>query len=84
MKEDIFAAYDGVCLFADLRTEWSYKDRTGNTAIFAAFLNCRCFYTPAPAVGFDSVEDCRNPYESDYLKSGPVTVGEYLNGRATT
>ena len=44
-------------------------------------LGCPCYYKPAPAEGFTFKEDCENPFETDYLKSGTVTVGEYLNGR---
>lgn len=83
MEDMGIVGYEGCCPVCGSSDGMIVKGQDGKYRNICRFLNCRCFYIPAPAIGFDTVEDCKNPYETDYLKAGTVTVGEYLKGRAT-
>lgn len=84
MEDNGIVGYEGCCPVCGSSDGMIVQGKDGKYRNICRFLNCRCFYTPAPAVGFDTKEDCENPYETEYLKSGTVTAGEYLNGRAAT
>lgn len=69
--------YDGECPLCGSCDGIIVQGTDGKYRNMCRVRGCPAFYTPAPAVGFDTADDCRNPFESEYLKKG-VRVSEYL------
>lgn len=71
--------YDGKCPLCGSTDGTILQGADGRYRNMCRVMGCPAFYRPTPAVGFDSADDCRNPFESEYVKRG-VRVSEYLNG----
>lgn len=78
MNDAAIVGYEGCCPVCGSSDGMIVKGTDGKYRNICRVINCRCYYIPAPEVGFDKKEDCENPYETDYLKAGTVTVGEYI------
>ena len=81
--ERTFAGYDGKCPVCGSSDGTIIQGIDGRFRNMCRFMGCPLFYWPAPAVGFDTADDCRNPFETEYLAKGTVTVGEYKTGKKT-
>lgn len=66
--------YDGACPICYSGDGTIIKGEDGRFRNMCRVMGCPAMYVHAPAVGFDTAEDCRNPFDTDYLKSGSVTV----------
>lgn len=73
--------YDGVCPICGSRDGTIIFGQDGRYRNICRVMGCPAMYCPSPAVGFDSADDCRNPFETEYLKSGEVTVENYIYGK---
>ena len=80
-SEKIIAGYDGECPVCGSKDCTIIRSADGRFRNMCRFLNCPAYYHPAPAVGFDNADDCRQPFDSEYLKPGTVSVGEYIFGK---
>lgn len=71
--------YDGVCPVCGSKDGMIVHASKGDGKYrnMCRVMGCPAFYMPSPIVGFDTVEDCRNPFESALFKAGPMTVGQY-------
>lgn len=79
-NEKAFESYDGKCPICGSGDGLIIEGLDGRFRNLCRNINCPLFYKPVPAVGFDTADDCRNPFETEYLKHGTVTVGEYMSG----
>lgn len=70
-------SYDGVCPICGSMDGIIQLDPDGKYRNICRHFNCYARYSPAPAVGFESEDDCRHPFDTEYLK-GEISVGEYL------
>lgn len=73
--------YDGKCPLCGSSDGTIIRGADGKYRNMCRVMGCPAFYLPAPAVGFDSPDDCRNPFETEYVKKG-VLVSEYLGKEA--
>ena len=82
-SEKIIVDYVGVCVVCGSMDGMVVKGKDGRFRNMCRVMGCPCWMRPAPAVGFDSIEDCREPWETEYLKSAndAMTVAEYLSGK---
>lgn len=69
--------YDGVCPLCGSIDGTIIQGADGKYRNMCRVMGCLAFYRPAPAVGFDNPDDCRDPFNTEYVKKG-VTGGEYL------
>lgn len=69
--------YDGKCPLCGSSDGTIIQGPDGKYRNLCRVMGCPGFYRPAPAVGFDKADDCRNPFETEYVKNG-VRVSEYL------
>lgn len=79
-NEKNIVAFDGHCPVCGSRDGLIVQGPDGRFRNVCRVMRCPLMYIPAPAVGFDTADDCRNPFETEYLKSGTVSVGEYKTG----
>ena len=79
--ENNFAGHDGRCPVCGSGDGTIIKGADGRFRNMCRVMGCPLFYCPAPAIGFDTADDCRDPFETEYLKAGTVTVEEYKTGR---
>lgn len=79
--ERIFAGYDGKCPVCGSADGMIIEGADGRFRNMCRFMGCPLHYLPTPAVGFDTADDCRNPFETEYLKAGAVSLGEYITGK---
>ena len=79
-NEKEFAGYDGKCPICGSGDGLIIEGKDGRFRNMCRVMGCPLWYKLAPAVGFDTEDDCRNPFETEYLKHGTVTVGEYMAG----
>lgn len=75
------AGYDGECPVCGSRDGTIIQGADGRFRNMCRVMGCPCYYRPCPAVGFDTADDCRHPFETEYLKPGTVSIGEYINGK---
>lgn len=75
------AGYEGKCPLCGSGDGTIIEGPDGRFRNICRVRGCPLWYKPAPAVGFDTADDCRNPFETEYLKHGTVTVGEYMTGK---
>lgn len=80
-NEKVFAGYDGKCPVCGSGDGTIIQGNDGRYRNMCRAMGCPLFYIPAPAVGFDTADDCRNPFDTDYLKAGTVSVLEYKTGQ---
>lgn len=73
--------YDGVCPICGSVDGTIIRGKDGRYRNMCRFMGCPAMYHHAPAVGFDTEDDCRHPFDTSYLKDGTVTVQEYLTGK---
>lgn len=76
----IIVDYDGVCPICGSKDGIIIRGKDRRYRNLCVVMGCPAMYRPSPAVGFDSEEDCRNPFDTEYLKSGTVSVQEYIAG----
>ena len=80
-KEDSpIVDYHGVCPVCGSSDGMIVKGNDGKFRTMCRNLSCPLWMAPAPAVGFDSEGDCREPFETEYLQ-GDVTIHEYKTGK---
>lgn len=72
--------YDGVCPICGSVDGMIIQGKDGRYRNMCRVNGCPAKYLPAPAVGFAAEDDCRKPFDTDYLKGGNVTYQEYLTG----
>ena len=72
--------YNGVCPICGSSDGMIVKGKDGLYRNICRVMGCDAHYHPAPAIGFKTEDDCRHPFDTDYLK-GDVTIGEYLTGK---
>lgn len=73
-------AYNGVCPICGSTDGTIFRGEDGRFRNICRVLGCPAHYKHAPYVGYDTEDDCRHPFESNYLKDGTVTFAEYLMG----
>lgn len=82
-NEKNFAGYDGMCPACGSGDGIIIQGKDGRFRNFCRVMGCPLMYLPAPAVGFDTADDCRNPFETAYLADGSVSIREYKTGKKT-
>lgn len=75
--------FDGVCPVCCSIDGMIIRGKDGKYRTMCRVMGCYARYKPCPIIGFDSIEDCRNPFDSKYLKDGTVSVEEYVSGKNT-
>lgn len=73
--------YDGVCPVCGSVDGMIIFGNDGKYRTMCRVMGCPAMYRPCPIIGFDAIEDCRNPFDSEYLKDGTVRVEEYVSGK---
>ena len=75
--------YNGQCPICGSIDGMIIEGKDGRFRNICRVINCPCGMLPAPAVGFDSKEDCGDPWETEYMKNanGTMTIGEYVKGK---
>jgi hypothetical protein len=79
--ERTFAGYDGRCPVCQSGDGLIIEGADGRFRNMCRVMGCPLYYCPAPAVGFATADDCRKPFETEYLTKGPVTLNEYRTGK---
>ena len=75
--------YDGKCPICGSTDGMIGKGHDGKFRNMCRVMGCPAFYRPAPAVGFDTIEECRDPWSSTYLKDREtMSAYEYLTGQS--
>ena len=69
--------YDGVCPICGSRDGMIIQSGDGKYRNLCRVMGCPAMYLPAPLVGFDKIEDCQNPFDSELITNG-ITIGEYI------
>ena len=77
-KSSGVVGFNGVCPLCGSSDGMIIKGNDDRYRNMCRVLGCKAWYIPAPAVGFEKENDCREPFETDYLKSETVTIGEYI------
>lgn len=72
--------YNGVCPICGSIDGTIVLCEDGRYRNMCRVMGCPAHYQHAPYVGFDTEDDCRHPFDTDYLKSENVTIGEYITG----
>lgn len=73
--------FDGVCPVCGSIDGMIIHGNDGKYRTMCRVMGCAAWYKPCPQIGFDTEEDCRNPFDSEYLKDGTVSVAEYVLGK---
>ena len=76
-------AFDGVCPVCGSIDGTIIHGKDGKYRTMCRVMGCPAWYKPCPVIGFDTEGDCRNPFDSEYLKDGTVSVEEYVSGKIT-
>ena len=77
MSEKSIEGYDGKCPLCGSIDGTIVQGADGKYRNTCRVMGCPAFYLPCPRVGFDTADDCRNPFETEYIKSG-ARVSDYL------
>jgi hypothetical protein len=72
--------FDGVCPICGSIDGMIVFGKDGKYRTMCRMMNCPARYKPSPRIVFGTVKECENPFESEYLKDGNVTVEEYILG----
>lgn len=80
MGDSSVVGFDGVCPVCGSKDGMIILFGDGKFRTICRVIECPVWYKPSPLIGFDSKEDCQNPFDSEYLKDGTVSVGEYVYG----
>jgi hypothetical protein len=75
--------FDGVCPVCGSMDGMIIHGKDGKYRTMCRVMGCPAWYKLCPIIGFDAIEDCRNPFDSEYLKDGTVSVEEYISGKNT-
>ena len=75
------AGYDGRCPVCGSSDGTIIQGRDRRFRNICRVMGCPLYYTPAPGVGFDTADDCRHPFETEYLNARPVSIQEYITGK---
>lgn len=70
--------FDGVCPVCGSIDGAIIHGKDGKYRTMCRVVICPAWYKPCPAIGFDTEEDCRKPFDSEYLKDGTVSVEKYV------
>lgn len=73
--------FDGVCPICGSFDGMILRGQDFKYRTMCRMFECPARYKPLPHIGFNTIEECRNPFESEYLKDGNVTVEEYIFGK---
>lgn len=61
--------YDGKCPLCGSIDGTIIQGNDGKYRNMCRVMGCPAFYFPAPAVGFDTADDCRNPFETEEVQA---------------
>lgn len=75
------AGYDGKCPICGSGDGIIIQGKDGRFRNICRVMGCPLCLIPAPAVGFDTADNCRAPFDTEYLKAGTVTTQEYKTGK---
>ena len=79
-NEKTVVGYDGVCPICGSSDGMIINGKDGKYRTMCRVMGCPAWYKPSPYIGFASEEDCRNPFDTEYLKDGTVSVADYVLG----
>lgn len=79
-EEKKIVDYNGVCPICGSMDGMIIHGTDGKYRTMCRVMGCPAWYKPSPRVGFTSEDDCRNPFDSEYLKDAEMTVAEYVLG----
>lgn len=72
--------YDGKCCLCGSGDGTIIKGSDGRYRNMCRVFGCKAWYLHCPATGFDTIEEVRNPFDSNLIKRG-CTNGFYLYGK---
>lgn len=70
--------FDGVCPLCGSSDGMIIRGNDGRYRNMCRVMGCSAWYIPSPVVGFEKENDCRDPFESEYLKTETITIGDYI------
>jgi len=69
--------YNGICPICGSQDGTIIQGADGKYRNICRVMRCPAMYIPTPYIGFDKIEDCQNPFETDLIANG-ITIEEYI------